>query len=180
MKENPLIIPGSFSLTTAYQGYEGIDIWLNNPKSLDTTQNKWLIAHSAGVNYILKKGILDNQKLILINPLIKKRNYFSLFIRDIRFFLNEGIEKDKLIPLSSWVNASIKVLKLLRVNVLKELQKIPKEKIFIVRGLQDTYFCDTENVELARKEGFIVFEVEARHNWNDNIERQVDEIIRSN
>ncbi len=173
-----LVLPGSFSLVSAYDGYDGIDIWLKN-SGAQNIEAEWIIANSAGVNYLLTQPISSSQKLILINPLLKKRNYFSLLIRDIRFFMSEGIEKDKLIPLSSWIYAAIKVLQMLRVNVLTGLQKLPKENIVIIRGIHDNYFCDSENAALARKKGFTIYEVDAKHNWNQNIANKVKEIIQN-
>ena len=173
-----LILPGSFSLISSYEGYQGIDIWLKNTKGSDLNNADWVIAHSAGVNYLFSKPIPGKQKIILINPLVKKRNIFSIFFRDIYFFIDEGISKCKIIPISNWLFAFIKIIKLLiTVNVLEELKKIPKENIFIIRGLKDNYFCDKENAELIRKEGFTLFEVEAKHNWNQSISNKVQEII---
>lgn len=173
-----IVIPGSFSLVSAYGGYDGLDIWLN--KKLDEEKLKnadFVIAHSAGVNYLFSQSISNNQKIILINPLVKRRNWLSLLIRDIKFFIAEGIDKDKIIPLSSWFYALIKVLKLLRINVLENLQKLSKENVIIIKGTKDYYFCDSENVDLIKSEGFTLFEVDAKHNWNQNIAEMVNKII---
>ena len=172
-----VIIPGSFSLVSAYGGYEGIDIWLKNGESKNISESSWIVAHSAGVNYLLTQQILSNQKIILINPLVKRRNWLSLLIRDIRFFIAEGIEKNKIIPLSSWFYASKKVIRLLKINVLENLRKLPKENVVIIRGTKDYYFCDSENADLIKNDGFTLFEVDAKHNWNQNIAEMVKKII---
>jgi hypothetical protein len=175
MKEKAIVIPGSFSLLTAYSGYRGIDIWL---KSADKSvgECEWVIAHSAGAAYFLTRPELHGKKVIFINPLVKKRSWFSLFVRDIKFFIYEGIGKN-IIPYSSYPYAAIQVLKLLKVNVLEGVRKLPKENVFIIRGTKDYYFCDSEDVELIKKEGFNLYEVEAAHNWNENIAKKVGEII---
>lgn len=178
MKEKVLILPGSFSLVSAYGGYKGIDIWKRSSRLEKFFESEWIIAHSAGVNYLLSQSISNNQKIILINPLVKKRNFLSLFIRDVRFFVSEGIDKDKLIPLSDWIYASFKVLKLLRIDVLRELQKLPKGNIVIIRGTKDHYFCDSENADLIKREGFTFYEVDAKHNWNEKIADKIKEIIK--
>ena len=181
MKNKVVVIPGSFSLVSAYGGYDGIDIWLN--KKLDKEKLKgadFIIAHSAGVNYLFTQPILNNQKIILINPLVKKINLISLLIRDVRFFIAEGIDRNKIIPLSSWIFASIKVLRLLKINVLENLRKLPKENVVIIRGTKDYYFCDSENANLIKNEGFILYEVDAGHNWNKNIAEVVNTLIHAN
>lgn len=172
-----LVIPGSFSLVSAYGGYDGVDIWLKNSKLINMDESSWIIAHSAGVNYLFSQSIPSNQKIILINPLVKKINLISLLIRDIRFFIAEGIDRNKIIPLSSWFYAFKKVLKLLKINVLENLRKLPKENVMIIRGTKDYYFCDSENADLIKNEGFTLFEVDARHNWNKNIAEIVNKII---
>ena len=123
MHDKVLVIPGSFSLVSVYEGYKGIDIWLKKNESVEIGENDWIIAHSAGVNYLLSQNISNNQKIILINPLVKKRKFISLVIRDIEFFIAEGMKKVKIIPLSSWFYAFKKILRLLRINVLENLQK---------------------------------------------------------
>jgi hypothetical protein len=175
MKEKAIVIPGSFSRLTAYPGFRGVDIWL---KGVDKSvgECEWIIAHSAGAAYFLTRPELHDKKVIFINPLMKKRNWFSLLVRDIKFFIYEGIGKN-IIPYSSYPYAAIQVLKLLRVNMLDGLRKLPKENFCIIRGTKDCYFCDSEDVEIIKKEGFKFYEVEAAHNWNESIARKVEEIV---
>lgn len=180
MKNKVVVIPGSFSLVSAYGGYDGIDIWLKNNKQIEIPNSDYIIAHSAGVNYLFSQPIPSNQKIILINPLVKKINFISLLIRDVRFFIAEGIDRNKIIPLSSWIFASIKVLRLLKINVLEEIKKLPKENVMIIRGIKDYYFCDSENADLIKNEGFTLYEVDAGHNWNKNIAEMVNSLIRTN
>src|SRR3989338_7671281 len=134
MHNKVLVIPGSFSLASSYPEYPGIDIWLKDRIDNTTKNTEWIIAHSAGVNYLLSQSILPNQKIILINPLVIKKGLPNLFFRDIYFFLSEKQTGWKIIPFSSWLYALKQLLKLLKVDVLKELAKIPKENIFIIRG----------------------------------------------
>lgn len=130
-----------------------------------------------GVNYLLSQPISNNQKIILVNPLVKKRKLINLFIRDIKFLLKEGTYWNRIVPISSWFFAIRRVIQLIKVSVLENLLKLPKENVVIIRGIRDKYFCDLENVELIKREGFTLFEVDAGHNWNENIARKVKEVI---
>jgi len=177
MQKNVLVIPGFFSLASSHLEYTGVDIWLKNISGNNLKNAEWVIAHSAGANYLLSRPISPNQKIILINPLILRRSFINLFFRDIYFLFSEKQTGWKIIPLSSWSYAFKKLLKLLKVNILNELQKLPKENIFIIRGKKDYYFCDEKSVKIIEKEGLNLFEVDAGHLWNDKMALRVRDII---
>jgi hypothetical protein len=83
----------------------------------------------------------------------------------------------KIVPVSSWFYALTKAYELSKINVLKEIKKIPKENVFIIRGNRDRFFCDNEIVELIKKENLPIIEVDAGHDWNQNIAEMVNKII---
>ncbi len=101
-------------------------------------------------------------------------------MRDIKYLFSEGTGMDKIIPFSSWFYAFKKSHRLAKINTLEEINKLPKENITIIRGIKDYYFCDKESAETIKKEGLRLIEVDAGHNWNQNIADAVNKIIGEN
>jgi len=120
---------------------------------------------------------MNNQKFILINPSTKKRSFLNLIIRDIKYLYSIKIKPDHIVPMPHWVSAFWKVYKLSKIDVLSALKKVQKENVFIVRGKKDKFFCDEEVVDLIKKENITLIEVDAGHDWNQNIAEMVNKII---
>ena len=179
MQNKILIIPGFLALKSFYGGYEGIDIWLKNTTNENISGFEWIVAHSGGVNYLFSNEIPQSQKIILVNPILKKQNLFSLFLKMLWFTLDEGVVWNKIVSISNWYFAFKKIIALLKINVLEEILKLPKENIFIIRGKEDYYYCDEENLQIIKENNLNFLEVSAGHNWDENIAKKVIEITNS-
>ena len=172
-----LIFPGSFQAVKNYGNYDGLNIWTKSfPDGLPAAD--FYIGHSLGINFILKHyNSTKNGKFIFINPQIRKRGLFSLFMSWLSFFFREGIKWKKIIPVKSWPFGIKKLLELLKVDVLSIMKKIPKENLVIIKGEYDNYFCDKKSVKILKDNDFKVIEVNAGHDWNDNIAQVVKSYI---
>lgn len=118
-----IIIPGAFDLVKNYGGYPGIDIWLGESKKDEDllAQADWIFAASSGPNYyVLSSPALNKQKLIFLNPLVKRRTLFSLLIRCIRFMLSEKVGIERLIPPPRWMYGFKKLCRLIK-NLIHSL-----------------------------------------------------------
>ena len=178
MQNKILIIPGFLTLKSSYGSYEGIDIWLKNNTNENISGFEWIVAHSGGVNYLFSKKISQSQKIILVNPIIKKQNLFSLFLKMFWFALDEGIDWQKIVPISNWYFGFKKILALLKINILEEILKLPKENIFIIRGKEDHYYCDEENLQIIKENNLNFLEVSAGHNLNENIKKAIEIMLK--
>lgn len=174
-KENVILIPGAIRDVRSYESYDGLDIWMNDNADLPANATCF-VGHSLGVNYILNLKTENKHKFIFINPLVKKRGPLNLFGRWIKFLIFEGIRREKIIPLRHWLHMIKRIIALLKIDVLKEMQKIPKENLVVIKGKRDSFFCDDVDVAIMRQNNFRVIEVEAGHDWNKN-EKGVDDII---
>lgn len=176
IKEDVCVLPGTIQRTNNY-GYDGLDIWIDE-KIKKIPDAKVFIGHSLGANFILKSNINRNSKFIFINPLLKKRYFLFHFINWIRFLIFEGFSIKKAVPAKYWLLTFKQVLKLLKVDVLKEMKKIPNGNITVIRGKYDNYFCDKESVEILESNRIKFIEVEAGHDWNENIRNTVGNILQ--
>lgn len=173
-----LIVPGAFQMVKNYQGYDGIDIWLKKGRDDEKIVNAdWIVAHSLGVNYVLSLPDLGSQKFVLINPLIKKRSFINLLFRDVGYIFLEGIGIKKIVPVVNWPYAFKKAFRLAKIDVLEIIKKMSKGNVTIIRGKDDSFFCDKESIDLVKQEGISLIEVDAGHDWNQNIADAVSDII---
>ena len=175
-KQKILLVPGTIQYLKNYGGYDGLDIWME--KGLEIPAGiECFIGHSLGVNFILKESIDPGKKFIFINPLIKKRNLLDLFVRWMRFHFFEGLSKEKEVPERFWPHTVDRAWHLLKVDVLGQMKKIPRENVFIIRGRQDDFYCDHEDLKILKENNFKVIEVEAGHDWNESVANEVAKAI---
>jgi len=180
-KKSILVFPGAFQFVKNYGNYNGVDIWLKNGRRGKIPKTDFIVGHSAGAIFALT--LSDNFqgcKFILINPPIKKRNILNLFLRWIKFLILEGIRTEKVVPITNWIYGLKKLSKLLKIDTLEIIKKIPRDNLVIIRGKKDKFFCDQESGEIIKNNNINVIEVEAGHDWNEKIAGVVNELISSN
>lgn len=175
-KNDVCLVPGTIQYVKNY-GYDGLDIWIKSEEIIPDA--KIFIGHSLGASFILGSNVNYNNKFIFINPLIKERCFPLHFVNWVRFLISEGFAVKKAVPVGCWWHTFRQVLLLLKVDVLKQMRKIPKENILIIRGKHDNYFCDRENAEILKANNFNLIEVEAGHDWNENVASSVEDIVKS-
>jgi hypothetical protein len=178
-RENILLVPGTIQYVKNYGSYDGLDIWMRSGHKKIPTNARCFIGHSLGASYILDSCVGPENKFIFINPLVKKRNIAHLFLRWIMFHISEGFPKEKAVPMRHWIYAFKRMLFLLKVDVIGQMCKIPRENVVIIRGIEDKFFCDDEDVEILRKNNFQLIEVEAGHDWNENVAKEVANIFQN-
>ena len=175
-KENIVFIPGWLD-EGRFCGYENsLDIWTRKDLGVKASfKEKLVVAHSAGaVAALLNWEDNKESKFIFFGPMFPKRSFFSWVYRWFMFIFNEGVPR-QMRSIDSLKNIfwGLKVLRqIAKVDSLEILKKIPKEKVIIVRGAKDKYFCNEKVCEKIRKEGFNVFEIEdAGHNWTEEVNK---------
>ncbi len=172
--EDILVVPGTIQLAKNY-GYKGLDIWIRNESIIPEAQV--FIGHSLGASFILNSEVSVRKKLILINPLVKRRPFWLHVFNWLRFLFGEGFDTKKAVPIKYWPHTLKQVLRLLPVNVLEQMKKVPAENIVVLKGKDDQYFCDAENAAILTAHHFRVIEVDAGHDWNENMARAVATIL---
>ncbi|MBI4085708.1 MAG: hypothetical protein HY433_00460 [Candidatus Liptonbacteria bacterium] len=177
-----LIFPASFQYVKNYLKYDGVDIWLK-PFPQDIPVADYYIGHSAGASFILsQQNSIRGGTYILVNPIIRKRTTMAFFWSWIKFFIFEDTKegyKHKLIPMQDWPYVLQKVLELLNMDTLAIIRRIPKEKIVIIRGKNDYYFCDEKSAEIIKQNGINLIEVDAGHNWNEKIAQAAENCMKN-
>lgn len=180
-KEKILFIPGWMDKGEIRGFSNSLNIWTEKTDLRCRFEENVIVGHSAGAQMaLLNWNKNKNSKLILIGPMFPHRGFWGWAKKWIRFANQEGTmmsrERIKLL-LHPAVGFTV-LLKMLKVDVLAEIKKIPKDKIVIIRGVEDIHFCDRKIADKLKKEGYNIIEVEgAGHNWHIKFNEAIENII---
>lgn len=175
-------IPGWMDRTIFYH-YEGLDIWMKNINPEEKIEADYILAHSLGNHFALINWQKNkNTKLILVNPLLIKKNFRSWMMRWIRFSCGEGITVNpRRYPAIFHIFSGIKKAhRMFQIDIMEIIDKISKEDIYIIRGKKDKYFCNEEVVKIIKEKNISLIELEGvGHMWHEKIDEAVNDILKS-
>jgi hypothetical protein len=138
----------------------------------------YVIAHSVGslialYNFKLHK----NFKLILVNPVIFKKN---LLINWLKFITHEGLPKSfrKSFKIRKLILALIKLFKYFKLPIIDVLNQIPPDNLVIIYGQKDKYLFDNKLLKIFKDYDFKIIRVDgAAHNYENNLKEAVNNLI---
>jgi len=173
-------IPGWMKSLKYYNQESGLDVWLDSKEFDRKLESGILVGHSLGTNVALNKYSAGIEKIILVNPVITKKNFVGVLWAWIKFKFDEENSSDKNVPLIKMLTTLPVVSRLAKKNYEEIISKIPKENIIVLRGKNDNYLCDQSCADFFKKFQINVLEIEeAGHNWSDVFDQEVKRIINS-
>lgn len=162
--------------------FPGLEIWKRKINPSDKIEAEYVVGHSLGANLaLINWNHYKNTKLILINPLIPKRNVFSWLLRWIKFLFTEGtsLNRKRFATFPYFFNGIRLGLYLLSEDLMKIFSKIPRGNVAIIRGEEDKYFFNKKIADALNAKGIKIIEVKkAGHNWCKEIEKAAYELIK--
>lgn len=177
-----IFIPGWMDTADNRVDFKGWEIWKNKIDPGEKIDAEYVIGHSLGANFALINWERNkNTKLILIGPLVPKRNIFSWFFRWIEFLFGEGtsISKKRLATFSHFISGAIQCFLLLSKNLMQIIDAVPKDSLVIIRGKSDKYFFCEDTANRLREKGVRIVEVEdAGHGWNDQFNNVINNLTK--
>lgn len=149
-----------------------------NEKSLSAN---YVIGLSLGALVALR--CIENIKgnIILINPLVPKRNIVVWFVRWVKFIIYEGLflERQKFtINPMRYISELVNCVELLNIDFSKTLSNVSKDKVTVIRGKNDKFFCDDLAVNFLRSKNIKIVEVNGGHNWSEEIEKTLNNLLQ--
>lgn len=134
---------------------------------------------SLGALIVLRDAKRIKGKIILINPPIPHRNLLVWFIQWLKFIFSEGLffERQKFIrnPLRfAW--EVLRAIPLMATDFDDFLASLPKDKILIIRGKNDRFFCDAKAMQFIRSRNIPFKEIDGGHNWSETMENALMKI----
>jgi hypothetical protein len=171
--KNVFMVPGWMKSVAYYKRYEGLNIWKCRDKKEKSVD--FLVAHSLGCTYALSECKLENiKKIVLVNPLVPKRNVLSWIYRWLKYALSGAVRYDPHNPIVYFPYAVWKFLRIHNTDILKRIDSMGKEKFVVIRGIEDTLFCDEYSAKQIRENGITLIEAEnLGHEWD----ARYDEIV---
>lgn len=162
-----------------YKKYEGIDIWKENIDPDIKMEADYIIAHSLGAIFVLANWQNNgNTVLILVNPLLLKRSFFAWIYRWLRLFADEGCKIDKNVSIFRIFYGLKKFYQLSKNDAMRVLKEMPRDRLVILRGCKDRFFCDNKTKKLIEKNNIKIIEVEeAGHHWHKKFDDIIEGII---
>ncbi len=161
--EKITFIPGWMDRPKFHKNLKGLDIWAKKVAENTKIKTEYVLAHSLGCNFALRNWMHNqNCQLILVNPTLGSRTFGESFRKWYEYFWEEG---RKVGTLERSIFCLLTPLTLPRVNDListsveELLGNVPKEKVTIVTGEKDRYFCAREDVEKLEKREFRVLKI---------------------
>lgn len=188
MKKKIFLVPGWMNGGGMYQKkgelYEIWDVWKKRIPPKKKIPAEWIVGHSLAGNYILANWEKNqNAKLILVNPLFPKRSLPVWFSRWRKFHREEEPPQEKEIVLGfkkRWFGMR-QCWKLLRKDFDAILDYIPKDKIFVVYGEKDYFYCDEKFKKYIQSKRITVIAVSGvGHDWNEKFDREIEKIVLEN
>ncbi|KKQ50934.1 MAG: hypothetical protein US70_C0028G0018 [Parcubacteria group bacterium GW2011_GWD2_38_11] len=164
-----------------YNGFpDGLDIWgsrIDYRKKIDA---EVVVAHSLGCHFaLLNWNEHKNTKLILVNPVLGKRDLGSWALAWLKFFLTEGRKYTSQKRMALFFHFFLKIglsLEMMRKDVKLILSFVPKENLVVIRGREDLYFCNSNDCKFFVENGIRVVEIdEMGHVWKkEKIEKFIN------
>lgn len=162
--------------------FPGLEIWKRKIDPGKKIEAEYVVGHSLGANFALinweKHG---NTKLILIGPLVPKRNIFSWFFRWIKFLFSEGtsISKKRLAIFPNFISGAIQCFSLLSKDLMQIINAVPRDSLVIIRGKNDKYFFSEDTANSLREKDVRIIEIrDAGHGWDKKFSEEINKLIK--
>lgn len=177
-----IFIPGWMDTADNRVDYPGLEIWKKKISADEKIDTEYVIGHSLGANCALINWEKHkNTKLILIGPLVPKRNIFSWSFRWIKFLFSEGtsVSKKRLAIFPYFISGAIQCFSLLSKDLMQIIDAVPRDNLVIIRGKKDKYFFCEDTANGLREKGVKIIEVEdAGHGWNDKFNEVIKDLTK--
>jgi hypothetical protein len=171
-----LVLPGWMTSLKLYKNSAG-EFDMNFGKlSPEARDADYVVGLSMGALAVLKEADQIKGKIILINPLLPKRNVLVWFFQWTRYIIGGlFIERQKFIlnPIR-WIIEIARCVKLLRIDFSDTLKAFPKDRLTVIKSKSDNYFCDLKALNFLNSLSINVIEIEGGHNWNENTEEEMN------
>lgn len=179
--EKITFIPGWMDIGERHGYVNSLNLWSEKVNLVNKIKTEYVVGHSMGaLGALINWKYNENTKLILVGPLIMKRNILSWLILWVKFMFKEKtpMPKERLILMIHIFSGIKKLIELLKINYFEIIDTIPREDLIVIRGELDNYFCGKETVDELRKRNIRVFDIKGvGHNWNKKIDEKISEII---
>ncbi len=174
-----LVLPGWMTFIRFYEDNHDLDICYGKLDEYPSNAD-YVIGVSLGAMVVLRDIKYIQGRIILVNPPLPKRSLFAWFLCWFRYITTEGpfLERQGFTvnPFKFFIELA-RCVKLLGTDFAQTLGSIPRDKLIVVRGKLDNFFCDDEAVEFLHSKGVNVIEYDGGHNLSLELEKTLDNLL---
>ncbi len=173
-----LLIPGWMKTIVLYDKKSGLEI-RSGAITQEIAEADYIFALSLAALTALESAEKIKGKLILLNPPLPKRPLLKWLWRWLQYITSESLCRKRQRFSSNPIKFIITLLngiRLLREDFSETIKQFPRERLGIIRGQKDIYFCDAETVELAKRWNIKITEIGAGHNWSAEMEAAIKKL----
>lgn len=119
-------------------------------------------------------------KLVLINPPVPKRNLSAWVVNWLKFIKTEGLFRERQRFTRNpfkFTLALVECVRLLHTDFSPVFDSVSKERLLVIKGSDDKYFCDYKAIEFLNSKKIRVVEVQGGHNWCEGIEKVLRGVV---
>jgi hypothetical protein len=180
MLKKILILPGWMNYLRMINVKEYSEIWkgkIDKNKPVDC-----VVGLSLGALVTLRDMNPNWKKIVLVGPPLPRRNILIWFFQWLKYVMFEGMSlKNQVFTKNPFrfIPELFNCVKLLSADFNKILDMLPADKIIVIRGKNDNFFCDNKAAQFLRSKNIRVIEVEnAGHNWHEKFNEEINKIIK--
>ena len=175
-----LVLPGWMTTIKLYKNSShGFDICIGKLNK-ESDPNDYIVGVSLGALVVLRDINKIEGKIILVNPPLPKRNLFVWFMLWLKYVMTEGLflerQKFTINPIKFGLEL-IRCIGLLNIDFSKVLGTLPRDKIVIIRGKKDRFFCDDKAVKFILSKNIKFVEFNGGHNLSEEMEKTISNLM---
>ncbi len=174
-----LVLPGWMNYLRMINVKEYSEVW--HGKTYGNREIDYAVGFSLGALVILRDLNSNWKKIILVAPPLPKRNLLTWLINWIKYISIEGMSLRNQVFTKNpfkFIAELYRCIKLFRIDFSEILDNISKDKIIVMRGKNDNFFCDDKAVKFLHSKNIQVIEIEGvGHNWDEKFNMEIDKII---
>ena len=141
---------------------------------------EYVIGVSLGALVVLRDINHIKGNVILVNPPLPKRSFIAWVLRWLKYVANEGLLLERQRFTYNPIKYSLELInciKLLSIDFSNVLDALPKEKVTVIRGTNDRFFCDDTAATYVRSKNIRLIEFNGGHNLSEALEKTLNSVI---
>ena len=174
-----LLLPGWMTYIKLYKKHDNFRICFGKMDK-ESFSADYVVGVSLGTLVVLRDIRKIKGKIILINPPLPHKSFFVWFKHWLRFVKDEGLfwerQKFTLNPVK-FLTELARCIKLLNIDFSNTLDTF-RDKITVLRGKEDVFFCNDEAVRFLLSKNIKVVEYDGGHNLSKIMEETLNSLIK--
>jgi hypothetical protein len=173
-----LLLPGWMTSIDLFESQNDLNVRIGKLNEEDLSAD-YIIGVSLGALVTLKNLDQIKGKVVLVNPPLPKRSILTWFVKWVNYTIHEGLFLERQHFTKNPIRLGLEMvncIKLLGADFSEALANFPHERLTVIRGKDDRFFCDDKAVLFLRSLNIKLVEYGGGHNLSLELEKTLDQI----